>query len=74
MRTNTWISVKESLPSHNYTVVVWVTKSPIHFGEDYLSTGSYIDDHWVECFKDVNDKAIDCQIKVSHWMHVEAPK
>jgi hypothetical protein len=68
-----WISVSEKVPTHNYTVVIWVTGGPLHFGEDYLDVGAYIDGQWKSATKCLDGTVDDEVVQVSHWFTARKP-
>jgi len=65
-----WTPVDESLPTHIYTVVLWIVGGYLHCGEDYMDVGSYFadDNEWR-----VGSVDGDHMVKVSHWMRVPRP-
>lgn len=65
-----WINGEERLPTHNYTVLLWVTGGPLHLGADYLDVGSYLPDRMV-FVTNAGDR--DIVVNASHWMDVDPP-
>lgn len=60
-----WVDASVSVPTHIYTVVIWVVGGPLHCNEDYLDVGCYNEKRgkWQSTGHDSND--ID--VEVSHW-------
>lgn len=65
-----WMNAEESKPTPFWTVVLWVTGSEIHCGEDYLDVGIWNDQRgkWQAS---IGPGYID--VEVSHWMDVVPP-
>jgi len=73
-RESQWIPVTKKLPTHIYTVVIWVTGGHLHCGahdEDFMECGSYFPDEGV--WK-VGSEQGDRVVEVSHWMDVDGPR
>lgn len=68
-----WISVKDRLPSHIYSVLVWVVGGPLILdGDDdgYLDVGIYNAQRGKWQASNGED---DIDVEVSHWQHIIPP-
>lgn len=69
-----WIPVAYELPTHIYSVVVWVVGGPLHYGEDYMDVGVWNEkkQRW-QTSGAVVGKSDDIEVIVSHWMQITSP-
>lgn len=70
-KSGEWIPVGESLPTHNYSVLAYITKGRLILGDPMIDVVAYIEDGkgWVQSI-DGEDEPIT----VTHWMQLpEAP-
>ncbi len=66
-RQSLWIAASERVPTHIYSVLVWVVGGSLHHGEDYADIGIYNSarDKW-----QTNNGDDDIDVEVSHWCDV----
>ncbi len=75
IQSQQWISVRDAVPTHIYSVVVWVVRGRLVIGPDdrgYLDVGSYFPEsnEW-KTYK--NSEEGDEVVEVSHWMQLDNP-
>jgi hypothetical protein len=72
-----WVDAKVRVPSHFYSVVIWVVGGHLHVADDYLDIGCYDPKKkiWVHSGWDYKtNSAEDFEVQVSHWFRPSKPK